>query len=512
MKKVILVAIFLLGLSARAQEKPIVLRASQAFDGKGGVLRDVAIVVQHGKILRMETGADAAKVQHPDYDLRGLTVMPGWIDTHVHITAHFGPNGRAEDREETPAQAALAAAANAWATLQAGFTTVQSVGASDDVPLRDAIQSGALPGPRIITSLRAIFGRGEASGSPEQLREEVRKLAAQHADVVKIFASKSIREGGGPTLSRAQLRAACDEARNAGLRTVIHAYGEMVRVASEVGCSQVEHGTLASEADLRLLAERGTFFDPHVGLVIHNYLDNKAKFLGIGNYTEEGFAAMERALPLNIQLCKTARTVPKLKTVFGTDAVAGAHGHNAEEFIYRVRDCGVEAMAAMVSANSLAAESLGLGDKLGTLAPDMAADMIALDGDPRTDITAVRRVVFVMKGGVVYRNVAAGLAPSPVAISTGADPHGVVWPRPIFSPRADYTDAARKDKINGTVILLVTVGADGSVLDAKIIQSLRPDLDGQALRKVKTWRFEPARKDGQPVRMDVPIEMTFRIQ
>jgi len=399
MKKYSFLVVWFLAFSAAAQEQPIVLRVSTALDGRGQVLRDTAIVVHHGKILRVD-----AKAKGPTYDLRGLTVLPGWMDTHVHITAHFGPSGRAEDRSETPAQAALGAAANAWATLRAGFTTVQSVGAPEDAELRDAIAAGTLPGPRIITSLRAIVGRGESTGTPEQMREMVRRLAAQKADVVKIFASKSIRDGGGPTLSREQLGAACDEAHKAGLRTVIHAYGEMVRVASEVGCSQVEHGTLSTEEDLRVLAQRGTFFDPHVGLVIHNYLDNKAKFLGIGNYTEEGFAAMEGALQLNLQLCRAALRVPQLKIVFGTDAVAGAHGRNAEEFLYRVRDCRQDATAAMVSANARAAESLGLGAEVGTIAPGMAADLIALEGDPRKDITAVRRVVFVMKGGIVYRN------------------------------------------------------------------------------------------------------------
>ncbi len=112
---------------------------------------------------------------------------------------------------------------------------------------------------------------------------------------------------------------------------------------------------------------------------------------------------MERALPLNIELCKRALAIPNLKMVFGTDAVAGAHGRNAEEFIYRVRECGQDPMAAMVSGNSLAAESLGLGDRLGSIAPGMEADLIALDGNPLVDITAVRRVVMVMKGGVIHR-------------------------------------------------------------------------------------------------------------
>lgn len=357
------------------------------------------MVIENGRIARLDPKAHGAT-----YDLRGLTVLPGWIDTHVHITNHFGANGRAENPKETPAQAALFAAGNAWATLRAGFTTVQSLGALEDAALRDAIARGDVPGPRILTSLRWIPARGETPGAPDQLRASVRQTALQGADVIKIFAARSIREGGGATLSLEQLQATCAEAHKLGLRSIVHAYREAVRMVAEAGCTQVEHGTFATDDDLKFLAERNVFFDPHVGLVIHNYLDNKAKFLGIGNYTEAGFAAMEKALPLNIDLCKRVLRTPKLKMVFGTDAVAGAHGRNAEEFVYRVQTCGQEPMAAMVSANSLAAESLGMSGEIGAIAPGMRADIIALEGDPRTDIAAVRRVVFVMKNGVVYRH------------------------------------------------------------------------------------------------------------
>jgi imidazolonepropionase-like amidohydrolase len=120
---------------------------------------------------------------------------------------------------------------------------------------------------------------------------------------------------------------------------------------------------------------------------------------------------MEKILPMEHELIQHAMKTPGLKVVFGTDAVAGAHGRNAEEFIDRVRDCGVDRMAAMVSANSLGAEALGMGDQIGTIAPGLQADIIALDGDPLKDIAAVRRVVFVMKGGVVYKNVARGAIP-----------------------------------------------------------------------------------------------------
>ena len=142
-----------------------------------------------------------------------MTVMPGWIDLHDHITWHFGPNGRIEDKSETPSQAALAAAGNAYATLMAGFTTIQSVGSPEDKELRAAINSGAVPGPRLLTSLEPIE---DPKLTPEQIREAVRKLKADGADLVKIFASRSIRQGGTRTLSDEQLQAACRRGQGAG--------------------------------------------------------------------------------------------------------------------------------------------------------------------------------------------------------------------------------------------------------------------------------------------------------
>jgi imidazolonepropionase-like amidohydrolase len=289
-------------------------------------------------------------------------------------------------------------------TLMAGFTTVQSVGSPTDLPLRDAIAQGTLPGPRILTAAEPLEGQGEKTGTPDEIRAYIRKQKQAGADLIKIFASQSIRTGGAMTLSQEQLNAACDEARKQGLRTLVHAYKDAVRVATLAGCTEVEHGTMATDDDLKLMAERGTYLDPQAGLVIENYLANKERYLGTPGYTAEGFAAMQRVLALNHELVRRASKTPGLKVVFGTDAVAGAHGRNAEEFIDRVRDCGVEPMAAMVSANSLGAEALGMSDRIGTIMPGLEADIIALDGDPLKDITAVRRVVFVMKGGVVYKN------------------------------------------------------------------------------------------------------------
>ena len=383
----------------QAHPKRIVIAASTLLDGKGHVLHDTRVVIEGSKIVAIDPKAEPV-----DYDLRGMTVLPGWIDAHVHLTWIFGKDGKNAGQGGTTPEAIYAAAANAYVTLMAGFTTVQSVGSTADIPLRDAIASGALPGPRILTSAEPLFGRGAQTGTPEEIRAFIRKQKEAGADVIKIFAAASIRQGGNMTMSQEQLNAACDEAKKVGLRTVVHAYKDAVRGATVAGCTQVEHGTLSTDDDLKLMAEKGTYLDPQAGLVIENYLLNKDKYLGTPGYTEEGFAAMERVLSLNHELVKRASKIRGLKIVFGTDAVAGAHGRNAEEFIDRVRDGGVDPMTAMVSANSLAAEAIRMSDQIGAIAPGLQADIIALDGDPLKDITAVRRVSFVMRSGVVYKN------------------------------------------------------------------------------------------------------------
>src|SRR5258707_7759357 len=382
-----------------SRNKRIVIAASAVLDGKGHVLHDTRIVIEGSKIVALDP-----KAAPVDYDLRGLTVLPGWIDAHVHITWSFGKDGKNAGSAGTTQDDAYKAASNAWLTLMAGFTTVQSVGSPNDIPLRDAVAKGMLPGPRILTAVEPLQGRGEQTGTPDEIRAYVRKQKEAGADVIKIFASQSIRQGGAMTLSQEQLNAVCDEAKKQGLRTLVHAYKDAVRAATLAGCTEIEHGTLATDDDLKLMAEKGTYLDPQAGLIIENYLLHKEQYIGTPGYTAEGFAAMEKILPMNHELVQHARKTPGLKIVFGTDAVAGAHGRNAEEFIDRVRDGGVDPMAAMVSANSLGAEALRMADQIGTIAPGLQADIIALDGDPLKDITAVRRVVFVMKGGVVYKN------------------------------------------------------------------------------------------------------------
>jgi imidazolonepropionase-like amidohydrolase len=375
---------------------PITVRAAQVLDGKGGALENATVEIVDGKIVRLDQRTGPVT-----YDLGAATLLPGLMDVHVHIGWHFGKDGRAQNDGETPAEMALYAAENAWVTLFNGFTTVQSAGALSDKELRDAINRGVLPGPRILTSLGSM---NERTGEPEQLRAYVQKQKAAGADFIKIFASRSIRDGGAQTMTDAQLAAACGEAKAQGLRTLVHAHSaEAVLAVAKAGCDQVEHGAFVSDEGLKLMAERGMYFDPNIGLVLQNYIENKHRFLGIGNYNEEGFAFMEKAVPTNYAMFKRALAA-KVKMPMGTDAVSGGHGQNAREIITRVKEGGQRPMDGIISATSLAAESMGLASVVGTLTPGLQADLIAVDGNPLEDIAVLRHVRFVMKGGRVFRH------------------------------------------------------------------------------------------------------------
>lgn len=384
-----------------ASAEPLAIRAARVLDGRGHALANATVVVDDGKIVRIDPHA-----KRVDLDLGDRTLMPGGIDTHVHIGWHFdAKDGRSDagedDRGEKGEDSALYAAENAYRTLMGGITTVQSLGAPIDKPLRDAIARGVLPGPRILTALEPI---SDDKLTPEQMRAAVRKAADDGADVIKVFASQSIRTGGGPTLSQEQLDAICGEARTRGLRVAVHAHGsESIRRAVNAGCTSIEHGALADQATLDLIAAKGVWFDPQIDLIFRNYFENKEHFLDGKYYTEAGFKAMEEALPKAMKTFQAALKTPKLKIAFGTDALAGSHGRNFQELEYRVRKGGQPAMDALVTATSAAAESLGLGDRIGSIAPGYEADLIAVDGDPLRDIGALEHVAFVMKGGRIAR-------------------------------------------------------------------------------------------------------------
>jgi imidazolonepropionase-like amidohydrolase len=216
--------------------------------------------------------------------------------------------------------------------------------------------------------------------------------------LVKLFATTGLGAGGNQSMSDEQIQAVCSEAKAAGLRTVVHAIGDAgARASVLAGCTSIEHGTFLKDETLDLMAKRGTFFDPNF-LVLHNYLDHRASF----TFTPQTLEILEKGIPPTADVLQRARK-HGVKIAFGTDAVAGAHGRNAEEFVYRVEEGHERPMDAIVSATSVSAESLGLKD-IGVVAAGMQADLVATVGNPAEDVRAVRRVGFVMKAGVVVKN------------------------------------------------------------------------------------------------------------
>ncbi|HKE21908.1 MAG TPA: amidohydrolase family protein [Bryobacteraceae bacterium] len=389
-------ALFVLLASTLLAQTPtrVVIRAGTLLDGKGGVEHNRQIVIENGRIHSIGPARGRA-----DYDLDSATVMPGWIDTHVHLNWHFDANHKNVSGRETPEDSLRYTAANAKATVQGGFTTVQSVGAAVDATVRDKIAKTELEGPRILTSYRQIQG---TAGDPDALRALVRRTKADGADLIKLFATSGLGAGGNQTMTDEQIRAVCSEAKAIGLRTLVHAIGDSGAKASVLAsCTAIEHGTFVEDATLDLMAQHGTYFDPNF-LVLHNYIEDPASF----NFNEDTVAKLKAALEPTAALLQRARA-HHVKVVLGTDAVSGAPGRNAEEFIYRVNDGHDKPMDALISGTSLAAESLGMGKEIGMIAAGYQADLVATDGNPLDDITAVRRVVFVMRGGAVYRNTPA---------------------------------------------------------------------------------------------------------
>jgi imidazolonepropionase-like amidohydrolase len=375
----------------------VTIHAARLIDGHGKTIENATIEVRDSKIVAI----DQRKGPYT-YDFPTATLLPGLIDVHTHFDWHFGPDGKYPPRNETPEQRDAAIAENLRLTIMAGFTTIQNVGNAADKAWREKTAAGTVPGPRILTSLGSIQNQ---SWTVDQIRERVRLFKSDGADLIKIFGSESSRSGGAPTLSQEQMDAACGEANAVGLRTLVHAHAaEAVMRATRAGCTQVEHGAYADQAALDLMKQHNTFFDPNIGLVTQNYIENKARYLTTtGSYTEDAFVAMEKLIPEKVRAFKLALATPGLRMPMGTDAVAGADGQNAREIVARVKDGGQKPMDAIIGATSLAAESMRMEKVFGSLTPGLEADIIAVTGNPLTDITAVQKVTFVMKGGKVIK-------------------------------------------------------------------------------------------------------------
>jgi imidazolonepropionase-like amidohydrolase len=384
-----------------AAAPPVALiEAGKVLTGRGQELRNTRLLVKDGKIAAV--GPNLTAPGAVIYDLRDATVMPGLIDVHEHLVGHFGPNGKTLDGRETPTQFALGVANNLWVTLMAGFTTVQSVGEPEDEVYREYVQEGIIPGPRILTSYHDIYGSPRV-GDDDVLRAKIDMLKYEHADLVKIFASSSVRSGLHDTLTLHQLQVLCGEANRIGMRTLVHAYAGAVHNTVVAGCTEVEHGIYGTQADLDLMASRGTYFDPQVGVVLQNYMRFYDTMFGSGGRKAADIAQMTALLKSNERLFQEAIRTRGLKILVGTDSVAGAFGHQADEVIARIK-LGQPAMDAIDDATSVNAESLRLGNRIGSIAAGYDADIIAVQGDPLVDATSLREVSFVMKGGTVYKD------------------------------------------------------------------------------------------------------------
>lgn len=379
-------------------DSAVTIHAAAMIDGRGHEQRDVTITVRSGKIAKVDVRSHPKSVT---YELGSATLLPGLIDAHVHPGWYINRDGALHsDRDgDTPVQSALSRAGNLYATLMAGFTTVQSVGGIEDLDLRDAVNRWQIPGPRILTSLGQINNQRL---SVDSLRGLVRGYKAQGADVIKLFASAGLGAGGQQTLSDEQISAICGEAKSLGLRTVVHAISaQSVRASTLAGCTEIEHGVFVTDAELKLMAEHGTIFDPQICLVFQNYIDHRDVYTKSG-FTPAAFKSLADAIPVAAAMWKRALATPGLKLIFGTDAVALAHGRNADELYCRVA-AGQKPMDAITTATSATAGALGLGDRIGAIAPGFEADIIAVRGDPSTNIHALANVTFVMRAGVVFR-------------------------------------------------------------------------------------------------------------
>ena len=377
------------------QEGAVLIHAARLIDGRGKTTTNATIEVRGTKIVAIDQRRGPYT-----YDLGDVTVLPGMIDVHVHLNWYFGPSGKYGDRGPA-GYLDQAVADNARATLMAGFTTVQSLGWTGDKQLKEQIASGKIVGPRILSSLGQIQPR--AGQTADELRARVRQLKADGADAIKLFASGSIRDGGKMNVTPEQVDAVCGEAKAQGLRSLVHAHDPQSIITSvKAGCFEIEHGAYADDAAIKAMKDANVFFDPNIGLVLQNYIENKEKYMGSGNFNEEGFAFMEKAVPTLPPVFARAMKAG-VRMPMGTDAVAGAHGQNAREIFVRVKDGGQPPMDGITSATSLAAESLGLDGVIGTLQAGYEADIIAVKGDPLKDITALKNVTFVMRAGTVYR-------------------------------------------------------------------------------------------------------------
>ncbi|MCB0629162.1 MAG: amidohydrolase family protein [Lewinella sp.] len=389
-----------------------------------GLLSEMSIVVEDGKITAIQKGYAPGSGDDQVIDLKDQVVLPGLTDMHVHIESESSPTQYLERFTLNDADVALRATTYAKKTLMAGFTSVRDMGGSGvNVSLRNAINRGYVDGPRIYTAEKAIGTTGGHAdptngrkrdemddpgpkegviNGPEDARKAVRQRYKNGADCIKITATGGVlslaKDGQGPQFTQEELEAIVQTAKDYGFHTAAHAHGpEGMKRAVLAGITTIEHGTMMTEEIMELMKEKGTYYVPTISAGM--FVAEKAK--------QPGYfppVIVPKALAIGPQIADTFAKAYKsgVKIAFGTDSAVSPHGDNGNEFIYMV-EAGMPALEAIKAATLTPAQILGVSDQLGTLTEGKLADIIAVPGDPTKDIKVMTAVSFVMKDGKVYK-------------------------------------------------------------------------------------------------------------
>lgn len=411
-------------LAFPADGEPTFVQAGQllADPESGVVLRDKTLVIVGNQITEIRDGfVGEGRI----IDLRDAFVLPGLIDSHVHLTSQQSPTGRLDTVTRDAADGAMVGAGFARKTLMAGFTTVADLGGANDAvfALRDGIRRGDVPGPRVIASGSSVSihgGHGDANGyrddimhllssesicsGPEDCMRAVRTQVRSGADIIKITSTGGVLSntaaGLGQQFTDAELAAIVEVAHRMGRRVTAHAHGlDGINAFLRAGGDSIEHGTYLDEESIRLFRREGTYLVPT--LLAGDFVARVAASPG-NFFTPAQTAKALEAGPRMLGMATLAHA-GGVRIAFGTDSGVSAHGDNAQEFALLVQ-AGMTPLEAIQAATVVAAAHLRIADEAGRIAPGMPADIVAVAGDPLADVTALETMAFVMKGGVVYRD------------------------------------------------------------------------------------------------------------
>ncbi|MBK7427037.1 MAG: amidohydrolase family protein [Saprospiraceae bacterium] len=422
-------ALILMSLSAfpiSAQEKITYLHCGKLMDmNSAQVQSEVTIIVKNNLIDKIEKGYKQAPANATTIDLKNKTVMPGFMDMHIHIESESNPNSYLERFTLNEADKAYRAQNFGLKTLKAGFTTVRDLGGTGvNVAYRNAINQGLVAGPRIFTAEKSIATTGghadptnggsrdlfEDPGpdlgvinSPEEGRKAVRQRYKNGADLIKITATGGVlsvaASGLNPQFFEDELEAIIQTAKDYGFHTAAHAHGtEGMKRAVMAGITSIEHGTYMTEEIMELMKEKGTYYVPTISA--GQFVGQKAKIAG---FYPRVVALKAAAIGPQIQSTFAKAYKAGVKIAFGTDSGVSLHGDNADEFVLMV-EAGMPPHEAIKSATVTTAQLLNLSDKVGTITVGKWADIVAVEGDPLQNIAILKNVKFVMKDGEVYKN------------------------------------------------------------------------------------------------------------